>query len=89
MTLHRITASKDVATILNKTDHWANLSSIKKEILDGLIKGHPTHFNLDNIDACQEEMTGLGTTHTPTLKFQLLTSGKNSCSKKIALPIHP
>ena len=64
MTLHRITASKEVTTILNKSEHytsyndigllehhWANLSSIEKEIFDGLIKGHLTHFSLDNNDA--------------------------------------
>ena len=51
MTLHRITASKEVATILNKSghcisyndirlleDHWANLSSTKKKSLTGLLK---------------------------------------------------
>ena len=89
--LHRITAGKEVATILNKSghcisyndirllgDHWANLSSTRKEIFDRLIKSHPTHFSLDNNDACQETMTGLGTTyHTNSLIFQPLTSGKN------------
>ena len=65
MTFHRITASKEVATISNKSrhcisyndirlleDHWTNLSSTEKEIFDRLIKGHPTHFSLDNNDAC-------------------------------------
>ena len=97
MTIHRITASKEVATILNNSGHcisyndigllehhWANLSSTKKEIFNGVIKGHPTHF--DNNDACQETMTGLATTHhTNSLIFQPLTLGKNSCKKKITV----
>ena len=97
MTIHRITASKEVATILNNSGHcisyndigllehhWANLSSTKKEIFNGVIKGHPTHF--DNNNACQETMTGLATTHhTNSLIFQPLTSGKNSCKKKITV----
>ena len=95
MTLHCITASREVATTLNKSghciscndirlleDHWANLNSTNKEIFDGLIKSHPTHFNLDNNNACQETMTGLETTHhTNLLIFQPLTLGKNSCKK--------
>ena len=97
MTIHRITASKEVATILNKSGHcisyndigllehhWVNLSSTKKEIFNGVIKGYPTHF--DNNDACQETMTGLATTHhINSLIFQPLTSGKNSCKKKITV----
>ena len=97
MTIHRITASKEVATILNNSEHcisyndigllehhWANLSSTKKEIFNGVIKGYPTHF--DNNDACQETMTGLATTHhINSLIFQPLTSGKNSCKKKITV----
>ena len=97
MTIHRITASKEVATILNNSGHcisyndigllehhWANLSSTKKEIFNGVIKGHPTHF--DNNNACQETMTGLATTHhTNSLIFQPVTSVKNSCKKKITI----
>ena len=97
MTIHRITASKEVATILNNSGHcisyndigllehhWVNLSSTKKEIFNGVIKGYPTHF--DNNDACQETMTGLATTHhINSLIFQPLTSGKNSCKKKITV----
>ena len=97
MTIHRITAIKEVATILNNSGHcisyndigllehhWVNLSSTKKEIFNGVIKGYPTHF--DNNDACQETMTGLATTHhINSLIFQPLTSGKNSCKKKITV----
>ena len=97
MTIHRITASKEVATILNNSGHcisyndigllehhWVNLSSTKKEIFNGVIKGYPTHF--DNNDTCQETMTGLATTHhINSLIFQPLTSGKNSCKKKITV----
>ena len=97
MTIHRITASKEVATILNNSGHcisyndigllehhWVNLSSTKKEIFNGVIKGYPTHF--DNNDACQETMTGLATTHhINSLIFEPLTSGKNSCKKKITV----
>ena len=96
---HCITASKEVATVLNKSghcisyndirlleDHWANLSSTQKEIFDGFIKGQPTHFSLDNNDACQETMAGLGTTHhTNSPIFQPLTTGKKSCKKKITV----
>ena len=96
---HCITASREVATILNKSghciscndirlleNHLANLSSTKKEIFNGLIKGQPTHFSLDNNDACQEIMAGLGTTHhTNSPIFQPLTSGKKSCKKKITV----
>ena len=67
-------------------DHWANLSSSKKEIFDGLINGHPTRFSPNNNDACQETMAELGTTHhTNSLIFQPLTSRKNSCKKKITV----
>ena len=87
--IHRLTASKEVVSILHKAGHsisyndirllndcWSKLGSTK-EVYNGLLKGHVTHSSLDNNDGRQETMTGQGTTHhTNSLIFQPLIKGK-------------
>ena len=84
MVIHRLTASKEVASILHKAGHsisyidvrlqneeWLSSLSDMDQLFSGLKKGTVTHSSLDNNDMRQDTNTGHCTTHhTNYLIFQ-------------------
>ena len=84
MTIHRITASKEVANYLHRANHiisyydirmqtlaWENIVSSGESFKTDICKAAPTHSSIDNNDGRQETLTGYGTTqHTNSLLFQ-------------------
>ena len=75
MTVHRLTASKEVLSVLNKVGHtfsyddvrlqnddWLTSLSSPNEMFNGLKKGIVTHSSIDNNDGRQETNTGHHTT---------------------------
>ena len=90
LTLHRMTGSKSVVTMMNKMGNclsyndirvqnqaWARMVSSKTSVARNLAKGIATHATIDNNDGRQETATGKGTTHdTNCTIFQPLLPGK-------------
>ena len=82
--VHRLTANKEVGTLLWKAGHALSPNDVRLQneeflaevdehggALIGLVKGAVTHSSMDNNDKCQETLTGKNTTHhTNFLLFQ-------------------
>ena len=92
MNVHRLTATKEVLSVLNKAghtisyddvrlqnDYWLTSLSSLNEMFNGLEKGIVTHSSIDNNDGRQETNTGHHTTHhTNSLLFQPILPGDES-----------
>ena len=90
LTVHRLSASKEISNILNKyghaisyndirlqNEHWARTSFTSNNIYNDLEKNTSTHSSLDNNDFRTETHTGHGTAHhTNQLLFQPQLKGK-------------
>ena len=90
LTLHRMTGSKSVVTMMNKMGNclsyndirvqnqaWARMVSSNTSVARNLAKGIATHATIDNNDGRQETATGKGTAHdTNCTIFQPLLPGK-------------
>ena len=76
MTVHRLTSSKEVLSILHKLNNtisysdvrlqniaWERMVSADRRKSKMMAKGLTTHATIDNNDGRQETMTGKGTTH--------------------------
>ena len=89
MTVHRLTSSKEVLSILHKLNNtisysdvrlqniaWARMVSADRRKSKMMAKGLTTHATIDNNDGRQETMTGKGTTHDSNCTlFQPLLPG--------------
>ena len=87
LVIHRMTGSKEVASMLHKFNHtisyqdirtqnmaWSRMVSSRQLLLSKMRKGICTHSTVDNNDGKQETLTGAGTTHdTNKTLFQLPT----------------
>ena len=88
--IHRLSASKEIVTLLNKAghgisyndirlqnEHWAKTTMGVNSIYRGLSKGAVTHSSVDNNDFRNETSTGHGTAHhTNSLIFQPRLTGE-------------
>ena len=78
LTVHRMTGSKEITTLLNKCGHgvsysdvrllnntWAQLvtEQSRRKIPPGFVKGRAVHVTIDNSDGRQQTITGSHTTH--------------------------
>ena len=78
LTVHRMTGSKEVTTLLNKCGHGVSYSDVRllnntraqlvteqsrRKIPPGFIKGRAVHVTIDNSDGRQQTVTGSHTTH--------------------------
>ena len=89
LTVHRLSASKEISNVLNKYGHalsyndirlqneyWARTSYTTINLYSDLQKNTPTHSSLDNNDFRTETQTGHGTAHhTNQLLFQPRCTG--------------
>ena len=90
MTMHRITGSKEITTMLHKMNHaisyrdfldqnkaLAKKVQLNQELVPlSLVRNLPTHVTIDNNDGSQETVTGKGTTHdTNRTIFQPVLKG--------------
>eukprot|EP00794_Sanderia_malayensis_P001897 gene1897-2154_t len=95
MTIHRLTANKEVVSMLHKLNNtisyheirmqnkaWSRMVSGTGRKSISMMKGIPTHATIDNNDGRQETMTGKGTSHDSnrTLSQPLLPGEQNSAS---------
>ena len=89
LTVHRLTSSKEVLSILHKLNNtisynnvrlqniaWARMISADTRKSKMMAKGIATHATIDNNDGRQETMSGKGTTHDSSCTlFQPLLPG--------------
>jgi hypothetical protein len=94
MTVHLLTSSKEVLSILHKLNNtisysdvrlqniaWARSVSADRRKSKMMAKGLTTHATIDNNDGRRETMTGKGTTHDSNRTlFQPLL--ENTCMQK-------